>query len=393
MLNSILFYSIREKLSALGYEKELDFTDRLARNWRGGCAVIPRPKYVLFKDHDLVKQCKPLTVRSEYVTSYSFLLYQWQTIRIAWANIKDAMVDYMDDMHLLRLLHERCLVVRRRRVFISRVFNAWRRQPENLEAYPAESIMPGLADVLEWFIAREITEKLGDEMVTEGEAARLRARLPEFVEQFRRSKVCFNLWRMCDYIFPPDDFLSLAIVVFRCKNKSVHRAYERNWLLDEGILSPNQPISEVIGEIRECMWYPEYIFHPCCTTIRRPWEEEVAEENLYLGVHKEFLGCRRDSWNVSERLEFDEKASRMVKNLLDASGLNHKTKVAELDERDCRFVCLKCSFGQKSDGERRARVWSWRDAVCAFVEYPTSLLTCRLSRSITLSRRTSGMRK
>jgi len=59
-----LINSILERLTALGYKKELDFLDRLDRNWRGGCAVI-QPHYILFKDHELVKQCKPLTDRSE----------------------------------------------------------------------------------------------------------------------------------------------------------------------------------------------------------------------------------------------------------------------------------------------------------------------------------------
>jgi len=360
-LNSIL-----EKLSALGYQKELDFLDQIDRNWRGGCAVIPLPQYTLFKDHELVKQCKPLTDRSEQLSpprNTQTTDYR-QTTYLVWSNMKATMVKYMEETHNLRLRHERCLVVRQRCAFICKIYNTWRHQLENLKRYPMDSIMPGPADVLKWLVAQGITDKPGDEKVTEGEMARLKTSLPEFIKNFRYS-ILFNLWIVVDIPYLSiGDYLPLATVVFRCKNDSVHWMYQRNWLQEEGILSQNQALYEAANEIREpCMWYPEFIFHPCCTIVRRPWEEEIAQEHLHLGVENEFSDCRRDPWDVYERLEFDDKASKTVKNLLDACGLNHQTKVVELDELDYRFVCLKCSFGQKCDGERKVRVWSWRDAV------------------------------
>ena len=284
--------------------------------------------------------------------------------------MQGVMIEYMEEMHGLRLRHERCLVVRQRRLIICQTYRTWRRQLENIEEYPADSIMPGVADVLEWSIVQSITEKPGDDKVSEVEVTRVKQCLPKFIDQFRH-KIRYTLWTMSDFISSfGQDFFSLAIIVFRCKNESIHWVYKRNWLLEEGILRPNQSTCEVANEIREpCMWYPEFIFHPCCTIIRRPWQEEVAQENLYLGVQKEFTGCRRDAWNIHERLEFDEKASKTVKNILDACNLSHKTRVDELDALDFRFVCLKCSFGNKCDGERRVRVWSWRDAVRLFLCY------------------------
>lgn len=280
------------------------------------------------------------------------------------------MISYLEETRNLRILHERCLVVRQRREFICQMYNDWQRLAQNLEKYPADSIMPGVADVLKWTVARRITEKPGDEEVNEWEEARLKACLPDFIRGFRL-ELRHDIWRITNYAARYDEnVLSLAIMVFRCKNDSVHWMYERNWLLDEGILSPNQSTYEASSELREpCMWYPEFIFHPCCTIIRRPWEEEVAQENLYLGAHKEFPSCRRDAWDVYERLEFDDNASKTVKNILTACGLNDKTRVDELDELDYRVVCLKCTFGNKCDGERRVRVWSWRDAVCISTEF------------------------
>src|SRR5258707_6895909 len=176
--------------------------------------------------------------------------------------MKDAMVKYMEEIHNLRLRHERCLVVRQRRVLICQIYNTWRRQLDNLERYRMDSIMPGPADVLKWSVAEGITDKPGDEKVTEGEVARLKVFLPEFVEKFRLA-IRFKLWIMAGVSsLSGGDCLSLATVVFRCKN-DVHWIYQKNWLLQEGILSPNQAMYEVANEIREpCMWYPEFTFHP-----------------------------------------------------------------------------------------------------------------------------------
>lgn len=76
-------------------------------------------------------------------------------------------------------------------------------------------------------------------------------------------------------------------------------------------------------------------------------------------------GLVRDSWD-SDKLRFDEKASRVVKQLLQAVGLELSTTTKEMDRLDHRFVCLKCTFGSRCDGSRVVRIWSWRDAVSNF---------------------------
>ena len=61
-----------------------------------------------------------------------------------------------------------------------------------------------------------------------------------------------------------------------------------------------------------------------------------------------------------------DRASRTVNNILQACGLEwEKTTVEDMDKRDhIVFVCLKCTFDAKCDGERiSVRVCSWRDAV------------------------------
>ena len=67
---------------------------------------------------------------------------------------------------------------------------------------------------------------------------------------------------------------------------------------------------------------------------------------------------------VSRILHFDDRASRTVKNILEAGGRDlEKATVGDMDKGNDRFVCLKRTFGEKCDGKRTVRVWSWRDAV------------------------------
>ncbi|KAF5313297.1 hypothetical protein D9619_002336 [Psilocybe cf. subviscida] len=73
-------------------------------------------------------------------------------------------------------------------------------------------------------------------------------------------------------------------------------------------------------------------------------------------------GIYQKGWSHDD-LVFDELASRTTLDILEACGMSTMTTVAELDERDPRVVCLRCSFGASCDGERSMRVMGWREAV------------------------------
>ena len=110
------------------------------------------------------------------------------------------------------------------------------------------------------------------------------------------------------------------------------------------------------------LWYPHFLHH-LCTSIRprRPFERHSIEDAL--STEKRYDGTCQTPWNT-DALELDEKASRATRNVLEACGMDWQTTTAEeLDARDPRVVCLKCTYGARVDGERRFRVWTWRDAV------------------------------
>jgi len=288
------------------------------------------------------------------------------------------MVSYMEEARNLRVENERFLLYRRRRTTTYNAYLEWRRKPTNLMKYPADMLMPGPADILELPDVQYLIKQYGNENISEEDMEDLVADFPALTQRWTREKIQ-SLYRAVESPTRPswdwldnvtyfgdtkkkEETLKLAAIVFRCKRQSIHWLYEEKWAKDEGI-----PVSHAADppDMREpCMWYPEFLFHPCCTTIFTPHNENRAGEHVYLRVHKEYSYCRRAVWNVPDRLEFDEKASRIVRNLLDSAGLKwERTTVEEIDKLDLRFVCMKCTFGNKCDGSRRVRVWPWRDAV------------------------------
>ena len=71
----------------------------------------------------------------------------------------------------------------------------------------------------------------------------------------------------------------------------------------------------------------------------------------------------RQKWSCAQ-LHFDAKASGIVKKILQACGLDWQTTTAlELDHLVPRLVCLKCSGGNKCNGDRIMYVRGWRNAV------------------------------
>lgn len=71
----------------------------------------------------------------------------------------------------------------------------------------------------------------------------------------------------------------------------------------------------------------------------------------------------QQEWSTDD-LELDKKASQTVRNIIDACDLDwREVTVSELDNLDPRLVCLKCSYGNRCDGERPMMVRSWRESV------------------------------
>ena len=291
------------------------------------------------------------------------------------------MIEYMEEVKLLVAKDARIRLLRTRRAVVHAAYVKWRMEPSHLDEYPSHLLMPGPADIMEWPPIKTLVDKdgIGKLETKEVEAQFEIFDLDDFTTHWREDHLR-DLWSKITSADVWDTITSirytlrhiscrlpkfeLAVIVFRCGGS--HWGLQNKWAAKEGIpLDANgcQPMED-----REpCMWYPEFIFHPCNSITHIRYAETAAGmEHKTLSVSKEYGGYRRCKW-TSEELQIDERASRTVKNILESCGLNwEETTVEDMDRRDDRFVCLKCTFGAKCDGQRRVRVWSWRDAVCLF---------------------------
>ncbi|KAF9471388.1 hypothetical protein BDN70DRAFT_998639 [Pholiota conissans] len=389
--------AIRAKLLELDYAPELDFLDDLEA---GICAIIPWPKIVTFYDHKLVKPPQLLTAK-------------------IWASIKPRMIQYMAEAARLRVHNARCVVVQERRKRVHDVYVHWRLLPENLSRYPSNLPMPNPADVIAF---QTIESNILDAPTSQKfDTTRqilpfLQRNLPDEIEDWRddMANALFckvqesRMWNevRIDYY---DSYwsdpgwrdrkkvLELAVVVFRCAQRYIHWKWEENRLRADVVFPPSTPnVSQAIADAAESeahapvMWYPQFMHHRCPSLNVTSNDERRACANRSLRVSREFDYCRHAEWNP-EVLEFDEKASRVTRAIMDACHLDYKTTTAEeMDECDPRLACLKCSWGSRCDGERKVRVWTWRDAVqhCLSVHHGDGLVTWEcLSKADTLEAR------
>jgi hypothetical protein len=265
------------------------------------------------------------------------------------------MIDYMGQVKAYRAKEERLQLIAERKASAQEAWSRWRQ--ENMTT----DLMPSPVDILKWAPVGALIDLPSEEAVRCLRFARLfQEKLASFVRTWRDEQLR-AVARECDYedmpqmwINPPAT-LQLAVCVFTCRGTIHQEAPEYN---------PKE---------YTLMWHPEFLHHPCNSICRIYHDREVEEDkvldgNANLKVSHLFEGCRRKSW-THDKLLFSERASRTVRNILMACKLDHKsTTVHALDKLDPRLVCLKCSFGAKTDGERRFPIWSWREAV-SFIDH------------------------
>ncbi|KAF8215810.1 hypothetical protein K438DRAFT_1799464 [Mycena galopus ATCC 62051] len=140
--------------------------------------------------------------------------------------------------------------------------------------------------------------------------------------------------------------LQLAASVFTCEDKhGIHRAFSH------------------YHKVYPVMWYPEFLHHPCNTVTSKSVHNEDVPDNPLFTAAKPIGWCTRRKWN-SNSIFFDRKASKAVERVLEACGLDYTVVTTQqMDALDARFICLKCSYGAKCDGQRPRKVMSWRHAV------------------------------
>ncbi|KAG1779671.1 hypothetical protein EV702DRAFT_1085829 [Suillus placidus] len=319
-LRSLRYGAIVEKLIELGWEEDVNkLPDRhTARIY----------KLTHFEDHSLVKQPKPLTDR-------------------IWQNIQHKIVEFMGQMREFRIQQERKQQIRERQSLVATIYSDWQRE----NGYN-EFLMPTAADLFGMRQVRDIVELPFHVTVTAEDFQPVRGELLEIVDAWKRrtnrdlrSDLLYRL-----EIHPPYWQAQCSV---ECEKLAVAVLTCTRWLCED-IPQPN--------DSPPYMYFPEYLHHRCNRIRRRTWDELDPANTFAMGQGYPGSTVQRE-WST-DGLEFDEKASRTVKNILDACDLDwREATVLELDNLDPRLVCLKCSYGNCCDGERPMTVRSWRESV------------------------------
>lgn len=171
--------------------------------------------------------------------------------------------------------------------------------------------------------------------------------------------------------------LALATVVFRCTDEMMHWPVDVLRARDEGCAEFDRECGMWVcdgSEPAPLLWYPAFLTHPCASIqTHEPCDVRPAPEpNLTLNAMYQYRdrtwgsGIYQKIWSY-EHLKFDQPASKTTLDILESCGMNDMTTVEEMDARNPRVACLRCSFGAKCDGERPMRVMGWREAVSLFL--------------------------
>ncbi|KAF5340479.1 hypothetical protein D9758_014551 [Tetrapyrgos nigripes] len=335
--------AIERKLIGMGYEAELDFLQTTLYT------RMHLPDFPLFDEHPLVRHPKPLTERN-------------------WENIRPKLQEYMALVRTERLKDERSKVLWNRRSTIMDVWHSLRDGTGSPSTFglgfsPGE-FLPNTIDIWLWPPMKAIIEQPNSVIVSDitfkEDYPDVVDKLPGFVKSWQEEKMQQLVRQLYDSRSSKITWqwrantrnLELARCVFTCSRWLFHNLYE-----------------EYQEDMYPCMFFPEFLFHPCnalCTMYTTDVEDkdtiEGVNEYTPLRTRCEWEGLRRRQWST-RWLTFDEKASKTVENILEACGLAKDSTVQEVEEKDLRVVCLKCSYGQKIDGERMFAVMTWRAAV------------------------------
>ena len=264
----------------------------------------------------------------------------------------------METMKAFRLERERIELLKQRRLSASRALSKFKRKCPFILANPND-IMPASPEFWAWYPVKAILNNPNEVEVTSMSFEDVLQDIPEWIIAWRKARIdeLTDKIRIYDLPYVGARYsnqlsrMKLAACVFTC-GQAMCPSERHSWGWQE----------------HGYLYYPEYLHHRCnrirWKQSRKPDDEEAAL-SLGKGYHKEFV---RKMW-TSGKLEFDEKASSVVRKIMETCGWNWKTMtVEELDRLDPRLVCLKCSWGHRCDGERRVTVRNWRAAVCdAFI--------------------------
>ncbi|OJA11870.1 hypothetical protein AZE42_03262 [Rhizopogon vesiculosus] len=318
-----------------------------------------------------------------------------------WNNIKNDMIEYMEDMKARRLERERkALLVARRRIAIG-VLRSYK-----IAHLPLTDVMPEPADFCNFPEVVEIVELPTETEVTEASFADVTSQMDDLVHNWRtrirsqlRTKVKDHSRHVArrrawenrepsdpyyeDYVeslgaidvkgkkkevLPPvpDDAeigqsILLATTVFRCKtctpSAGLHGDHFSGSDFDSFLDDLEGPRPRSIP-----LFYPKVMGHSCLTKSRTlPWDYSASDDPNY---RIDFPMSTRTKWDI-RMLQVDEEAGKATRAVVEACDEDPLTITAtKMDELDHRFACVDCVKWSKHEvNQADAPVFTWRQAV------------------------------
>ncbi|KAG6916760.1 hypothetical protein DXG01_005505 [Tephrocybe rancida] len=321
--------AVIEKLKGLGYEKDI--------------ASI-RPPHSL-ADHELVKKPQKLTER-------------------IWANIREGILKFMDQMRKIRLEREHIQRLHNRQSSAVTVFRGYM-----TSHYPYTDMMPSGLDFCGFPPVKKILEQPDEVDVDEASFADIVPLIPDFIASWSQSvdrhlrEVAKSSrpysegrdWNAFDEFVgdigdgDPDDTLSvkhkLATTVYSCsyctfEDVTFISGYDSSDDSDDGLL------------LRQPLFYPKVKGHRCLVQRKNySWwadPEEAANPARKLGGSHYI---QRKQWSAKP-LSVNAKLGECVKVLVEKAGLDPDTTTAEeMDDLGHWFACLRCArdCGEKKE--------------------------------------------
>ncbi|KAG6916753.1 hypothetical protein DXG01_005498 [Tephrocybe rancida] len=355
--------AIIEKLVGLGYEKDI---------------VSIRDPHSLV-DHELVKKPQKLTDR-------------------VWANIRQSIIKFMDEMRAIRLEREHIQLLQRRKLSAAAVFRGYM-----IGHYPYTDVMPSGLDFCGFPPVEEILEQPDEVDVDETSFTDIVPLIPNFIARWRRS-VDLHLREVAKSTIPYskgrdwnrfEEFIGdlsddggltghdehgdissakykLATTVYYCSDC----AYERRNLDDDYDLSDD--FGFINEALHQPLFYPKVKGHGCLTrTIAYfPWSDSHNPEanDPARKLDGSFIWKRRQ-WSAYP-LRVDPKIGDCVKTLVQMAGLDPETTTAdEMDGLGLWFACLNCAHDSGGDSVKEhedghpyeLHAFSWRLALEHFL--------------------------
>ncbi|KII94306.1 hypothetical protein PLICRDRAFT_50285 [Plicaturopsis crispa FD-325 SS-3] len=349
-------HAIIERLTALGWGDEL----------------VPFGTRDSLENHKLVKDPKPLTDR-------------------IWANIRQPLIDFMEDMKRQRLALERKRLIIFRKRFAVDALRTFKRSQ-----LPLTAIMPEPVDFCAFPEIKAVLESPTEVDLSEASFADVVPLLPDIFRRWREEvhqKLVRRLQSLGDYdddsdedpfFFrrrppPKDGFrgqpeevieskLNLATTIFKCSRCASSQGYNFFGVdSDDDDDEDDDPYLSMFmmthdhhpRDTSKPLFYPRALAHQCLTRATDWLGLSSADYTMRLSNGTD----SRKAWSANV-LKINVRAGKNAATVVQACGLDPESAtVDEMDQLDARLACVACTRQGPADGSTLTQVFGWRSAI------------------------------